>query len=55
MQVTVGFSNQPDSTAAGKETAQAALAKADRKKPCDMVTLFATAGVFVIVNFLYFK
>lgn len=43
MQVGVGYSDNPDSVAAGKQAAQMAIAKTGRKEACDFVLLFATA------------
>ncbi|MDR1621225.1 MAG: FIST C-terminal domain-containing protein [Synergistaceae bacterium] len=43
MRVGVGYSDNPDSTAAGVQAAVGAVAQAGREDPCDMVLLFATA------------
>jgi hypothetical protein len=43
MRVGVGFSDNPDSAAAGTQAAADAIAQAGRKDPCDLVLLFATA------------
>ena len=43
MFVTVGFSDTPDSVAAGRGAALEAVCKAGRSDPCNMVLLFATA------------
>lgn len=43
MQVCVGFSEVPDSCAAGTEAAHAARSNAGRDDACDMVLLFCTA------------
>ncbi|CAK7040518.1 MAG: hypothetical protein DELT_00762 [Desulfovibrio sp.] len=43
MYVTVGYCDTPDTALAGREAAREALEKANRKEPCDLVLLFATA------------
>ena len=43
MRVGVGYSENPDSLAAGLEVAQEALSSAQQSGPCDLVLLFATA------------
>lgn len=43
MQVSVGYSDYPDSAAAGKEAARMAIAKSNREDPCSLVLLFCTA------------
>lgn len=43
MQVTVGYSDHPDSISAGRQAAQMALSQAKRGQPCDVALLFATA------------
>lgn len=43
MQVGVGWSDHPDSIAAGKQAAQMALLKAERTDSCDLILLFCTA------------
>ena len=43
MRVGVGYSDNPDSTAAGMQAAQSALAQTGRGDPCDLVLLFATS------------
>ena len=43
MQVGVGYSDIPDSVAAGKEAVEFALKQAGRTQPCDLVLLFCTA------------
>lgn len=43
MQVSVGYSDCPDSAEAGRLAAQMALDKVDRNEPCDLVLLFCTA------------
>lgn len=43
MQVSVGYGDHPESIIAGKQAARMALAKVDRKEPCDLVFLFCTA------------
>lgn len=43
MQVGVGYSDSPDSAAAGKQAVQEALSKVKKEQPCDLVLLFSTA------------
>lgn len=43
MRVEVGYSDNPDSFASGKQAATEALSKAGLTKPCDFVLLFCTA------------
>lgn len=43
MRVGVGFSENPDTAAGGKQAALDALRQAGQSTPCDMVLLFATA------------
>ncbi len=43
MRVGVGYSDNPDSFASGKQAATEALAKAGQTVPCDFVLLFCTA------------
>lgn len=43
MQVSVGYSDSPDSKLAGKKAAQEALDKANRNDDCSLVFLFSTA------------
>lgn len=43
MRVGVGYSDNPDSFASGKQAAIEALSKAGQTKPCDFVLLFCTA------------
>ena len=43
MQVSVGYSDSPDSKVAGKQAAQAALEKSKRNDECSLVLLFSTA------------
>lgn len=43
MRVGVGYSENPDTTQAGKKAAVEALRQAGRSTPCDLVLLFATA------------
>lgn len=43
MQVSVGYSDHPDSIEAGRQAAEMALEKMNRTEPCDLVLLFCTA------------
>ena len=43
MKVGVGYSDNPESNAAGLQAAKMAIAQAGRNDPCDMVLLFSTA------------
>ena len=43
MRVGVGYSDIPDSTAAGKQAAKSAMEKVETKEFCDLVLLFSTA------------
>ena len=43
MKVGVGYSDHPETTAAGKQAIERALQQAERTNPCDMVLLFSTA------------
>lgn len=43
MQVGVGYSDNPDTVAAGRQAAMEALSKVEREDPCDLVLLFSTA------------
>lgn len=43
MKVGVGYSDNPDTAAAGREAAEAALKQAGVSAPCDLVLLFGTA------------
>lgn len=43
MRVGIGYSDNPDSFASGKQAASEALSKAGQVKPCDFVLLFCTA------------
>ena len=43
MKVGVGYSDNPESSAAGLQAVQMAVAQAERPDPCDMALLFATA------------
>jgi len=43
MKVGVGYSDNPDTTAAGIQAAQMAVSQAERADPCDLVLLFSTA------------
>ena len=43
MHVGVGYSELPDTAAAGREAALEAVKRAGRSTPCDLALLFATA------------
>jgi len=43
MKVGIGYSDSPDTTAAGKQAVERAICQAERTDPCDMVLLFSTA------------
>ena len=43
MKVGVGYSDNPETTAAGVQAAESAVSQAGRSDPCDMVLLFSTA------------
>ena len=43
MKVGVGYSDNPDTVAAGKQAVNRAIARAGRNDPCDMILLFSTA------------
>ena len=43
MQVGIGYSELPDSTAAGIQAAESAIERSGRLEPCDMVLLFCTS------------
>lgn len=43
MRVGIGYSDNPDTAAAGRQAARDALEKAGRKQRCDLVLLFSTA------------